>query len=81
MEDPEIHRLIDIVLMANIIVNYLEFGNSGHNRDVLPSRKILKRLRMNENDLNEFLEDSKETLEREKTNSLFFFKKLKSLDS
>ena len=74
VEDPEIHRLIDIVLMANIIVNYSEFGNSGHNHDVLPSRKILKRLRMNENDLNEFLEDSKETLEREKNELSLFFK-------
>ncbi len=74
VDDPEVHKLIDIVFLSNLIVNNLEFGNSGHNLKKDQSRKILKRLRMSQTDRDEFLEFITPVLEREKDELALFYK-------
>ena len=66
IEDPDIHKLIDIVQFSNSLINEMKFGNSGHNKKVMPSARIMRRLQMSEDQLNEFEEKLKIELAREK---------------
>ncbi|MBT3636390.1 MAG: HDOD domain-containing protein [Opitutae bacterium] len=56
LEDPDIHLLVDIVLLANSIVNKMKFGTSGHSFYRPPSQKFLKTMGLNEANLVELEE-------------------------
>lgn len=63
---PDDNRVIDIIQISNNIVNSMGFGNSGHSLKIPPSKKTMKRLRLSENDLEEFKDKLLPELEREK---------------
>lgn len=46
IEDPSIHKLIDIVILANHYIHELEFGNSGHLSSAPLPAEFLRRLRL-----------------------------------
>ncbi len=46
IEDPSIHKLIDIVILANQYIHELEFGNSGHLSSAPLPAEFLRRLRL-----------------------------------
>ena len=46
IEDPSMHKLIDIVILANHYIHELEFGNSGHQSPAPLPADFLKRLRL-----------------------------------
>ena len=64
--NPDDNKVIDIVQISNNIVNSMGFGNSGHNIKIPLSKKIMKRLRLSESDLEEFKDKLVPELEREK---------------
>mgnify|MGYP001586888039 CR=1 FL=1 len=66
VEDPNIHRLIDVVQFSNSLIIEMQFGNSGHSKKQVPSPSIMRRLKINEGDLDEFEEKLKNELESEK---------------
>ena len=66
IEDPDTHKLIDIVQFSNSLINEMKFGNSGHTKVEIPSPSIMRRLKISEGDLDEFEEKLKLELEREK---------------
>ncbi len=51
VEDPYIHKLIDIVCLANKMVHKIDVGDSGHKVYREPSQKFLKRMQLSEDDL------------------------------
>ena len=56
VEDPETHLLVDIVYLANSMVNKMKFGNSGHSFYRPPSQKFLKTMGLKEANLVELEE-------------------------
>jgi hypothetical protein len=66
IDDPDTHKLIDIVQFSNSLINEMKFGNSGHSKTEIPSPQIMRRLKMSEDELDEFEEKLKIELEREK---------------
>ena len=46
IEDPSIHKLIDIVILANHYIHELEFGNSGYLSSAPLPAEFLRRLRL-----------------------------------
>ena len=66
MEDPNIHKLIDVVQFSNSLIKEIKFGYSGHSHKEVPSRSIMRRLKISEEDLDEFKEKLKNELETEK---------------
>ena len=66
LDDPDTHKLIDIVQLSNSLINEMKFGNSGHSKTEIPSPPIMRRLKMSEDELEEFEEKLKIELEREK---------------
>ena len=66
IDDPDTHKLIDIVQFSNSLINEMKFGNSGHSKTETPSPPIMRRLKMSEDELEEFEEKLKIELEREK---------------
>ena len=56
LEDPEIHKLVDVVYLSNSFVNKMKFGNSGHSIYIPPGPKLLKRMGMKETTLVELEE-------------------------
>lgn len=53
VEDPYVHKLIDIVCLANKIVHKIDVGDSGHKIYRGPSQKFLKRVQLTEDDLDQ----------------------------
>ena len=64
--NPDDNKVIDIIQISNNLVNSMGFGNSGHNLKIPLSKKIMKRLRLSEIDLEEFKDKLLPELEREK---------------
>ena len=64
--NPDDNKVIDIIQISNNLVNSMGFGNSGHNLKIPLSKKIMKRLRLSESDLEEFKDKLLPELEREK---------------
>ena len=42
IEDPYLHQLVDIVYLANLLINKLGIGYSGHSVTKSPSEKFLR---------------------------------------
>ena len=57
IESPELHQLIDIVYFANLIINKLQIGYSGHLITKAPSEKFLRSFGLDKDGL-EILENS-----------------------
>ncbi|MBT3635875.1 MAG: HDOD domain-containing protein [Opitutae bacterium] len=72
IEDGEIQKLVDIVYLANGTIHRLGFGNSGHKVSKPPSKLILRRLRMDEKDFEDFEEKLSQNLEKEAENLALF---------
>ena len=70
VEDTDVHKLIDIVQFSNSLINEMKFGNSGHNSKVLPSERIMRRLQISDEQLDDFEEKLSIVLEQEKEHSL-----------
>lgn len=66
IDDPDAHKLIDIVQFSNSLINEMKFGNSGHGKKATPSARIMRRLQISEDQLDEFEEKLKVELGREK---------------
>lgn len=59
----EINRNIDIVLLSNILIHALKFGNSGHNKIIGAPKDVLERLTIDpDNGLKTLLQKIKEAL-------------------
>ena len=72
VEDLETHKIIDVVQFSNEMMKEIEFGFSGHNVKLTPSSRIMRRLKMSENDVDEFKIKLVQELEQEKENIAFF---------
>lgn len=72
VEDLETHKIIDIVYLSNELIKEMKFGFSGHSVKLLPSKKIMKRLRITEDDLDVFENKLVQELDQEKENIAFF---------
>ncbi len=72
IEDANIHKLVDIVYLANCTIHRLEFGNSGHRHVKEPSKLILRRLRLEKEEFAEFEEQLVKNLEEEEENLALF---------
>jgi len=66
VEDPDIHKLIDVIQFSNSLIKEIKFGNSGHSQKEVPSPSIMRRLKISEEGLDEFEEKLKNELETEK---------------
>jgi HD-like signal output (HDOD) protein len=75
IEEPNIHKLIDIVQFSNSLINELKFGNSGHGQKEEPSARLMRRLKISEEGLDEFEEKLKIDLECEKGHLALLTKK------
>lgn len=51
IEDPYLHQLVDIVYLANLLINKSGIGYSGHSVTKSPSEKFLRGIKLNSNDL------------------------------
>ena len=51
LEDPDVHFLVDIVYLANSLVNKMQFGSSGHSLNRPPGVKFLRRMGLKESSL------------------------------
>lgn len=65
VDDAETHKLIDIVMLANLVVPRFKFGNSGHNQVEDPPSNLLRRLGMSQDDLLDFEEEVEQELIKE----------------
>ena len=65
IEDADIQKLVDIVYLANGTIHRLGFGNSGHRFKPTPSKMILRRLRMDANDYQNFEDKLSEKFEND----------------
>ena len=65
IEDAEIQKLVDIVYLANGTIHRLGFGNSGHKFKQEPSKLILRRLRMEDEDYLNFEDKLTEKFEND----------------
>ena len=72
IEDANIHKLVDIVYLANCTIHRLEFGNSGHRHVKEPSKLILRRLRLEKEEFAEFEEQLVKNLAGEEENLVLF---------
>ncbi len=68
VESKDMHHLIDIVCLANLLTNKLEIGHSGHNIVKMPCPELLERFGIDEDKL---LEIEKKILESYEENSGF----------
>lgn len=59
IEDSHLHQLIDIVYLANLLVNKLQIGYSGHSVAKKPSDKFLRSINLNLNVLEDLENDIK----------------------
>lgn len=59
---PELTRNVDIVLLANLLVHALKFGNSGHEKVQGAPKAVLERLTITQNQLPKVIEDIKQGL-------------------
>ena len=66
VEDYETHRMIDIVQFSNEMIKEIEFGYSGHGIKKAPSNRIMRRLKISDDGLNEFENKIAHELDREK---------------
>lgn len=62
------HKLIDVVMLANLVVPRLKFENSGHNQVEDPPSNLLCRLGMSQDDLFDFEEKVEQELIKESEN-------------
>lgn len=65
VDDSDAHKLIDVVMLANLVVPRFKFGNSGHNQVEDPPSNLLRRLGMSEDDLLDFEAELEQELLRE----------------
>lgn len=61
----DLNRTVDIVLIANLLIHALQFGNSGYDKIPGAPREVLERLRLDPNaGFKNLLKEIKESLER-----------------
>jgi HD-like signal output (HDOD) protein len=60
---PELTRNVDIVLLANLLVHALKFGNSGHDRVQGAPKTVLERLTVTPTQIPKLIEDIKSGLQ------------------
>jgi putative nucleotidyltransferase with HDIG domain len=65
VDDADTHKLIDVVMLANLVVPRFKFGNSGHNQVEDPPSNLLRRLGMSQDDLLDFEEEVEQELIKE----------------
>ena len=73
VNDPEIHKLIDLLKLANQIVKEIQFGNSGYKVISILSPEILKRRRIADGEFTECKEIIQSTFDDERENLRLFF--------
>jgi HD-like signal output (HDOD) protein len=74
VEDPNLHKLIDIIILANHIIKDIEFGNSGYKiKQQLPP-EFLRRRKMDDQGLQNCKEVVQEALEAEAEHLAIFSK-------
>jgi hypothetical protein len=74
IEDPNLNKLIDIIILANHIIKDLEFGNSGYKiKQQLPP-EFLRRRKMDDQGLQNCKEVVQEALEAEAEHLAIFSK-------
>ncbi len=66
VEDSDTHRMIDIVQFSNEMIKDIEFGYSGHGIKKAPSNRIMRRLKISDDGLDEFENKIAQELVREK---------------
>ncbi len=59
---PELTRNVDIVLLANLLIHALKFGNSGHAKVQGAPKAVLERLTITQNQLPKVIDDIKQGL-------------------
>ena len=74
VNDQEIHKLIDLLELANQIVKELQFGNSGYNALTELSPEIFKRRKIEKEEFTECKEIVQSEFENDKENMTIFFK-------
>ena len=74
VNDQEIHKLIDLVKLANQIVKELQFGNSGYNTLTELSPEVFKRRKIEKEEFNECKEIVQSAFDNEAENLTLFFK-------
>lgn len=74
VNDQEIHKLIDLVKLANQIVKDLQFGNSGYNALTELSPEVFKRRKIEKEEFNECKEIVQSAFDNEAENLTLFFK-------
>ena len=72
VEDVATHKIIDIVQFSNEMIKKIGFGFSGHNIKLTPSKRIMRRLKMTEMDVEEFENKLMQQLDQEKENIALF---------
>ena len=74
VEDPNLHKLIDIIILANHIIKDLEFGNSGYRVKLNLDPEFLRRRKINDQELQNCKEVVQEALEAEAEHLAIFSK-------
>jgi HD-like signal output (HDOD) protein len=64
VESPELHKLIDIVYLANVIINKLKIGYSGHTIIKELSPKFLRSFNLDEENLSQLESNIREKYEQ-----------------
>jgi putative nucleotidyltransferase with HDIG domain len=74
VEDPNMHKLIDLVKLANHIIKDIEFGNSGYRVKLNLDPEFLRRRKMDDQELQNCKEVVQEALEAEAEHLAIFSK-------
>lgn len=75
IDDPDLHKLIDIIILANHIIKDLNFGNSGYKSKFDLSAEFLRRIKINADELEQCKEEVRSALEDEAEHLAVFSKK------
>ena len=63
IEDPYLHQLVDVVYLANLLINKLGIGYSGHSVSKNPSEKFLRSMNLDLESLNDLESSIKKAYE------------------
>ena len=59
---PEMNQVVDIVFLSNLLINALQFGNSGHSKIVGVPKEVLERLHLSPEKLKELIGNVKQSI-------------------
>ena len=74
IDDPDLHKLTDIIILANHIIKDLNFGNSGYKSKFDLSAEFLRRIKINADELEQCKEEVRSALEDEAEHLAVFSK-------